>query len=69
MAHVLTPPGQFNEEEKELMRRLCSDLTKDIKGLADKTWLKPALVSHVVDLTKLDYKKVNDFVEFWFPRV
>ncbi len=54
-------------EEIELVRRLCDDLTRDIKNLADKDWLKTALVSHVTHLTKLDGEIVWPIVGIWFP--
>ena len=54
-------------EEIELVRRLCDDLTRDIKNLADKDWLKTALVSHVTHLPKLVGEIVWPIVGIWFP--
>ena len=53
--------------EIELIRRLCDNLTEDVKNLADKDWLKTALISHITQLTKLDEQRVRPIVEVWFP--
>ena len=55
------------KDEIELVRRLCAELTRDIKNLADKDWLRTALVSHVVRLSKLDEVIVRPIVGVWFP--
>ncbi len=60
----MTKPTQ---DEIELVRRLCNDLTVDIKSLANKDWLKTALISHITRLTKLDEVIVKPIVEVWFP--
>ena len=62
----MTSPTQ---DEIELVRRLCNDLTRDVKNLANKDWLKVALVSHVAQLSKLDEDTVKPIVEVWFPKV
>lgn len=56
----------LNEDEKELLRRLCKSLTADIVVSSNNTWLKPALVSHIAQLSKVEYKKVSDYVEWWW---
>ncbi len=59
--------ARTTKKETELVRRLCNDLTSGVKSLYDKTWLKTALVSHIVGLTKLDETKVKPIVDDWFP--
>ena len=59
---------QLNKRESEVMRRLCIELTQDVKNLNDKGWLKPALASHIAHLTELEHDKVTWFVNQWFPR-
>ncbi len=58
----------LDKRETEVMRRLCAELTTDIQYLATKSWLKPALASHVSQLTQIPHEKATLFVNQWFPR-
>jgi hypothetical protein len=42
------------------------DLTEDIENIQNKTWLKPALISHVSKLTKKHEKLVTILVDTYF---
>mgnify|MGYP003134890078 CR=1 FL=1 len=41
-------------------------LTEDIENIQEKTWLKPALISHVSHLTKKPEKLITIAVDTFF---
>ena len=58
------------DPQVEVVRRLCNDLTQDIKNLKEKDWLVPALVSHVSHLLgRTDEETIKRRVHDWWLKI
>ena len=60
-------PTLTNDELQNLsLTKLINYLTADIDNIGDKEWIKPALVSHVLNYSRLKPRVIEIAVDTYF---